>query len=225
MVTPDRPPRDPRPIRPGGCSWRDHLRSGRSPRRRRRFGVRPFRRPVWMPRRFFGGDRSRPALPSIVWRLHCPDIGEDRLGVVLARLLCWGRGSFLGGGGRADPAFRRHPGDGCAQFMMPHLTIGDVSAGQRIGPLAGPMLIRRSFRRRATCAAAPRGDFSVGLRPSFVIPAAAHSHPDCRAILILIVAPHRRAPRRGRRYALERDQPRGADLDDPERAIEKRPRT
>jgi hypothetical protein len=31
---------------------------------------------------------------------------------------------------------------------------------------------------------------TVGLRPSFVIPAAAHSHPDCRAILILIVAPH-----------------------------------
>jgi hypothetical protein len=30
---------------------------------------------------------------------------------------------------------------------------------------------------------------TVGLRPSFVIPAAAHSHPDCRAILILIVAP------------------------------------
>src|SRR5271165_2076335 len=30
---------------------------------------------------------------------------------------------------------------------------------------------------------------TVGLRPSFVIPAAAYSHPDCRAILILIVAP------------------------------------
>jgi hypothetical protein len=29
----------------------------------------------------------------------------------------------------------------------------------------------------------------VGLRPPFVTPAAAHSHPDCRGILILIVAP------------------------------------
>src|SRR5277367_1197186 len=32
---------------------------------------------------------------------------------------------------------------------------------------------------------------TVGLRPSFVTPAAAHSHPDCRAILTLIVAPPR----------------------------------
>ena len=31
---------------------------------------------------------------------------------------------------------------------------------------------------------------TVGLRPSFAILAAAYSHPDCRAILILIVAPH-----------------------------------
>jgi hypothetical protein len=30
---------------------------------------------------------------------------------------------------------------------------------------------------------------TVGLRPPFVTPAAAHSHPDCRWILILIVAP------------------------------------
>jgi hypothetical protein len=34
---------------------------------------------------------------------------------------------------------------------------------------------------------------TVGLHPSFVTPAAAHSHPDCRAILILIVAPHKDA--------------------------------
>jgi hypothetical protein len=31
---------------------------------------------------------------------------------------------------------------------------------------------------------------TVGLRPPFVTPAAAYSHPDCRWILILIVAPH-----------------------------------
>ncbi len=41
---------------------------------------------------------------------------------------------------------------------------------------------------RALAAAA--GVSTVGLRPSLVTPAAAHSHPDCRAILILIVALH-----------------------------------
>ncbi|MGO4870070.1 MAG: hypothetical protein ACLPGW_05595, partial [Roseiarcus sp.] len=40
---------------------------------------------------------------------------------------------------------------------------------------------------RALAAAA--GVSTVGLRPSFVTPAAAHSHPDCRGILTLIVAP------------------------------------
>jgi hypothetical protein len=38
---------------------------------------------------------------------------------------------------------------------------------------------------------AAAGVTPVGLRPPFVTPAAAHSHPDCRGILILIVAPHR----------------------------------
>ena len=37
---------------------------------------------------------------------------------------------------------------------------------------------------------AAAGVTPVGLRPPFVTPAAAHSHPDCRGILILIVAPH-----------------------------------
>src|SRR3954454_1477087 len=36
---------------------------------------------------------------------------------------------------------------------------------------------------------AAAGVTPVGLRPPFVTPAAAHSHPDCRGILILIVAP------------------------------------
>ena len=39
---------------------------------------------------------------------------------------------------------------------------------------------------RARAAAA--GVTPVGLRPPFVTPAAAHSHPDCRWILTLIVA-------------------------------------
>jgi hypothetical protein len=38
---------------------------------------------------------------------------------------------------------------------------------------------------------AAAGVTPVGLRPPFVTPAAAHSHPDCRAIPILIVALHR----------------------------------
>jgi IS30 family transposase len=38
---------------------------------------------------------------------------------------------------------------------------------------------------------AAAGVTPVGLRPPFVTPAAAHSHPDCRGIPILIVAPHR----------------------------------
>ena len=38
--------------------------------------------------------------------------------------------------------------------------------------------------------AAAAGATTVGLRPTFVTPAAAHSHPDCRSILILIVALH-----------------------------------
>src|SRR6202035_1137306 len=37
---------------------------------------------------------------------------------------------------------------------------------------------------------AAAGVTPVGLRPPFVTPAAALSHPDCRGIPILIVAPH-----------------------------------
>ena len=69
-----------------------------------------------------------------------------------------------------------------------------MSAGQEVGPLdrEGRSLIQPPLppdeATRALAAAA--GVSTVGLRPSFVTPAAAHSHPDCRAIfLILIVAP------------------------------------
>ena len=69
-----------------------------------------------------------------------------------------------------------------------------MSAGQNVGPLdrEGRCLIQPPLPPdEATWAlAAAAGISTVGLRPSFVIPAAAHSHPDCRAILILIVAPH-----------------------------------
>jgi hypothetical protein len=74
-----------------------------------------------------------------------------------------------------------------------------VSAGQNVGPLdrEGRCLIQPPLPPdEATWAlAAAAGISTVGLRPSFVIPAAAHSHPDCRAILILIVAPHKYAIR------------------------------
>ena len=72
-----------------------------------------------------------------------------------------------------------------------------MSAGQEVGPLdrEGRSLIQPPLppdeATRALAAAA--GVSTVGLRPSFVTPAAAHSHPDCRAILILIVAPHSEA--------------------------------
>lgn len=70
-----------------------------------------------------------------------------------------------------------------------------MSAGQNVGPLdrEGRCLFQPPLPPdEATWAlAAAAGISTVGLRPSFVIPAAAHSHPDCRAILILIVAPHK----------------------------------
>ena len=72
-----------------------------------------------------------------------------------------------------------------------------MSAGQEVGPLdrEGRSLIQPPLppdeATRALAAAA--GVSTVGLRPSFVTPAAAHSHPDCRAILILIVAPQAEA--------------------------------
>ena len=79
-----------------------------------------------------------------------------------------------------------------------------MSAGQNVGPLDREA--RRLFQPplppdEATWAlAAAAGISTVGLRPSFVIPAAAHSHPDCRAVLILIVAPQFGALYAGDRY-------------------------
>src|SRR5450759_23257 len=57
-------------------------------------------------------------------------------------------------------------------------------------------------------APAVAGVTPVGLRPPFVTPATAHSHPDCRGILILIVAPHnavtvRAAPLRSAVFSFE----------------------
>src|SRR3954451_2789979 len=43
---------------------------------------------------------------------------------------------------------------------------------------------------------AAAGVTPVGLRPPFVTPAAAHSHPDCRGIPILIVALEPSRPKR-----------------------------
>ena len=71
--------------------------------------------------------------------------------------------------------------------------IGDMSAGQRIDPpeeKADPLPNRRYRQTWPFGRAAAAGVTPVGLRPPFVTPAAAHSHPDRRWILTLIVAPH-----------------------------------
>jgi hypothetical protein len=77
--------------------------------------------------------------------------------------------------------------------VKPHLTVGDVSARQRIDPQrekADHSPNRRYRQKNALRAnAAAAGAPPVELRSPFVAPAAAHSHPDCRWILILIVAP------------------------------------
>jgi len=91
-----------------------------------------------------------------------------------------------------------------------------VSARQNVGPLdrEGRCLFQPPLPPdEATSAlAAAAGISTVGLRPSFVIPTAAHSHPDCRAILILIVAPHQAGGPAGERrrktgHALGEDEP------------------
>jgi hypothetical protein len=73
----------------------------------------------------------------------------------------------------------------------PHLLIGDMPAGQRIGPLEGeadPLPAAVTAKEAPSGVDAAAGVTPVGLRPPFVTPAAAHSHPDCRGIPILIVA-------------------------------------
>ena len=55
---------------------------------------------------------------------------------------------------------------------------------------ADPLPAAVTAKRGPSGIDAAAGVTPVGLRPPFVTPAAAHSHPDCRGILILIVAPH-----------------------------------
>ncbi|QDM26027.1 hypothetical protein FNL56_07945 [Tardiphaga sp. vice304] len=89
------------------------------------------------------------------------------------------------------------------------MLIGDMPAGQSTGPLEGEA---DALPAAVTANEAPSGRHAaagvppVGLRPPFVTPAAAHSHPDCRGILILIVALHRGIAR-----ALEMSKPRSID--------------
>ncbi|MAH70799.1 MULTISPECIES: hypothetical protein [unclassified Afipia] len=74
----------------------------------------------------------------------------------------------------------------------PHLLIGDMPAAKELVPskektiLYQPPLPPNEAPSGVNAAA---GVTPVGLRPPFVTPAAAHSHPDCRGIPILIVAP------------------------------------
>ena len=61
--------------------------------------------------------------------------------------------------------------------------IGDMSAGRRIDPpeeKADPLPNRRYRQTWPFGRAAAAGVTPVGLRPPFVTPAAAHSHPDRR---------------------------------------------
>ena len=137
-------------------------------------------------------DSDRPQSgrgPQHLDDLIIPDIGE-RIGSASfsARLLLVGKPGILFntiGGGRAESGLRA--GERLRGKFKKNLilTIGDVSAGQNVGPLdrEGRCLIQPPLPPdEATWAlAAAAGISTVGLRPSFVIPAAAHSHPDCRA--------------------------------------------
>jgi len=53
-------------------------------------------------------------------------------------------------------------------------------------PINHPAAVTARREPFGQCAAA--GIPQVGLRPSFVTPAVAHCHPDCRWLVILIVA-------------------------------------
>jgi len=82
----------------------------------------------------------------------------------------------------AQPTFPICPNKKPATSREPHLAIGDMSAGQRIGPRNGknrslawlPLPPDAALRAHAAAA----GVSQVGLRPPFLTPAAAFSHPD-----------------------------------------------
>jgi hypothetical protein len=114
--------------------------------------------------------------------------------------LCWGKITgrlLLGrksgillvsvGGGRAETSLGSGDGGGMGATQAherPHLLIGDMPAGQSTGPFKG---VADALPAAVTANEAPSGRHaaagvpSVGLRPPLVTPAAAHSHPDCRA--------------------------------------------
>ena len=133
--------------------------------------------------------------------LAFPDAGE-RIGppAPAGRLLLRGKpGVFVEpvGRGRAEAGLRAGNASRVASSQVhekPHLTIGDMGARQRIGPRERrkPILTQPPLPPDAALKAdaAAAGASPVGLRPPFDTPAAAHSHPDCRGTLTLIVALH-----------------------------------
>src|ERR1700730_9231095 len=78
---------------------------------------------------------------------------------------------------------------------------GNESVLQREADLLPNRRYRQTRPLRAHAAGA--GVTTVGLRPPFVTPAPAHSHPDCRRILILIVAPQIRSHEPKRRASAD----------------------
>ena len=132
--------------------------------------------------------------------LAFPDAGE-RIGPpapAWRQLLRGKPGVFVEpvGRGRAEAGLRAGNASRVASSQVhekPHLTIGDMGARQRIGPLERrkPILTQPPLPPDAALKAdaAAAGASPVGLRPPFDTPAAAHSHPDCRGTLTLIVAP------------------------------------
>ncbi len=114
---------------------------------------------------------------------------------LLLRGESWGFFEPVSGGG-AEPGCRSGNGRrmvSTEDHVKPHLTAGDMAATQRIGPQrekADHSPNRRYRQKNALRAnAAAVGAPPVELHSPFVAPTAARSHPDCRWILILIIAP------------------------------------
>ena len=135
--------------------------------------------------------------------LSLPDIGE-RIGASTPtrRQLLRGKPGILvepiSGGGTEAGLDAGHASRVRISILHeePHLTIGDMGAGQkdRSSPREKPTLHppATTAKPRRFLGEAVLALITVGLRPSFIRAKPAHSHPDCRWTLILIVAPHQR---------------------------------
>ena len=134
--------------------------------------------------------------------LAVPDPGK-RVGTAAAtRRLLLGRQPRIGfdpiGGGGAEPGLRGGDGGDVALtglHVQPHLAVGDVAAGQVLILLRDEESDAAPSRSDRQTTSVPWGKRAaggsltpVGLRPPSVSQPPAHSHPDCRSPLTLIVA-------------------------------------